>query len=82
MSALGQKQTFNRLTLMSALPPKGDIVEHDRHVRFVPKPAFGFIPLPRRMNFRATLERSGPNLEIFTPWRQQSIGTADLLGFP
>jgi hypothetical protein len=22
---------------MSALPPKADIVEHDRHVRFVPK---------------------------------------------
>jgi hypothetical protein len=25
MSALGQKQTFTRLTLMSALPPKADI---------------------------------------------------------
>jgi hypothetical protein len=26
MSALGQKQTFKRLRLMSALPPKADIV--------------------------------------------------------
>jgi hypothetical protein len=25
MSALGQKQTFKRLRLMSALPPKADI---------------------------------------------------------
>jgi len=37
MSALGQKRTLNRLHLMSALPPKADITECDRHVRFVPK---------------------------------------------
>src|SRR5262249_43620582 len=35
MSALGQKQTFQHS--MSALPPKADIVECNRHVRFVPK---------------------------------------------
>jgi hypothetical protein len=37
MSALGQKQTLKRPRLMSALPPKADIDERDRHVRFVPK---------------------------------------------
>ena len=37
MSALGQKQTFGPRKSMSALPPKVDIVERDRHVRFVPK---------------------------------------------
>jgi hypothetical protein len=37
MSALGQKQTFKRLRLMSALLPKADIAERDRDVRFVPK---------------------------------------------
>jgi hypothetical protein len=30
-SALGQKQTFTRLTLMSALPPKADIRRHAGH---------------------------------------------------
>jgi len=38
MSALGQKRTLSRFNPMSALPPKADIVERDRHVRFVPKP--------------------------------------------
>ena len=37
MSALGQKQTFERLRLMSALPPKADIAERDWHVRYVAK---------------------------------------------
>jgi hypothetical protein len=37
MSALGQKQTLHSEIGMSALPPKADIAEHDRHVRFVPK---------------------------------------------
>src|SRR5262249_29053337 len=37
MSALGHNRTFTRLSIMSALPPKADIVECDRHVRFVPK---------------------------------------------
>jgi hypothetical protein len=35
-SALGQKQTSDRRPLMSALPPKADIAERDRNVRFVP----------------------------------------------
>ena len=37
MSALGHKQTLKRAGAMSALPPKADIVELDRNVRFVPK---------------------------------------------
>jgi hypothetical protein len=40
-SALGQKQTFGPFTAMSALPPKADIDERDRHVRFVPKADIG-----------------------------------------
>jgi hypothetical protein len=39
MSALGQKQTLEHVRVMSALPPKADIAERDRHVRFVPKAA-------------------------------------------
>jgi len=37
MSALGQKQTSAHVRVMSALPPKADITERDRYVRFVPK---------------------------------------------
>jgi hypothetical protein len=37
MSALGQKQTSDRRSLMSALPPKADIAEGYQHVHFVPK---------------------------------------------
>ena len=37
MSALGQKQTSRHLQTMSALPPKADITDRRRHVRFVPK---------------------------------------------
>jgi hypothetical protein len=36
VSALGQKRTLKRLHPMSALPPKADIAERDRDVRFVP----------------------------------------------
>src|SRR5215469_8218256 len=37
MSALGQKRTFWNVRTMSALPPKADIRQPDRHVRFVPE---------------------------------------------
>jgi hypothetical protein len=30
---VGQKQTWQRILLMSALPPKADIDVRDRHVR-------------------------------------------------
>src|SRR4029077_13474890 len=36
MSALGQKRILDWRPLMSALPPKADIVECDGNVRFVP----------------------------------------------
>ena len=36
MSALGQKQTSDEHPLMSALPPKADMVQHGGNVRFVP----------------------------------------------
>ena len=35
MSALGQKQTSHQVRVMSALPPKADIVQHGANVRFV-----------------------------------------------
>jgi hypothetical protein len=38
MSAPGQKETWRSQTVMSALPPKADIAERDRHVRFGPGP--------------------------------------------
>jgi hypothetical protein len=34
MSALGQKQTSDSRLVMSALPPKADIVRHGGNVRF------------------------------------------------
>src|SRR5262249_6701606 len=37
MSALGQKRTFRNVQRMSALPPKADMGQHSRDVRFVPK---------------------------------------------
>ena len=37
MSALGHKRTLGRLYVMSALPPKADIVGRNADVRFVPK---------------------------------------------
>src|SRR5262252_7529909 len=42
MSALGQKQTFKRLRLMSTLPPKADIGTQPRDVRYVPKADIGW----------------------------------------
>ena len=37
MSALGQDGTWQRILLMSALPPKADIGTQSWNVRFVPK---------------------------------------------
>ncbi|MGB8630892.1 MAG: hypothetical protein WCD69_16125, partial [Xanthobacteraceae bacterium] len=36
MSAMGHKRTLRRVFRMSALPPKADIDQRGRHVRFVP----------------------------------------------
>jgi hypothetical protein len=37
MSALCRKRTLRHIRPMSALPPKADMVRHDRDVRYVPK---------------------------------------------
>jgi hypothetical protein len=37
ISALGHKRTWQQVRVMSALPPKADMVQHNRDVRFVPK---------------------------------------------
>jgi hypothetical protein len=37
MSALGQKRTLKLVRLISALPPKADIVQLGGNVRFVPE---------------------------------------------
>jgi hypothetical protein len=37
MSQLGQKRTFGEDETMSALPPKADMDQDGRDVRFVPK---------------------------------------------
>jgi hypothetical protein len=37
MSALGHKRTLERVRAMSALPPKADIVQIDRDIRFLPE---------------------------------------------
>jgi hypothetical protein len=39
MYALGHKRTFSGVCVMSALPPKADIMQRNRDVRFVPKAA-------------------------------------------
>jgi hypothetical protein len=62
MSALGQKQTLKRLHPMSALPPKADIADAMRNVRFVPKgdnvqrSKNSFVRSPRRQAPSACLE--------------------------
>jgi len=44
MSTLGQKRTWQRILLMSALPPKADIGTQQRDVCFVPKADIQFGP--------------------------------------
>src|SRR5262245_56996394 len=53
MSALGHKRTLKCFRPMSALPPKADMVRHNRDVRFVPEadiaPAYwrkDYVPAP------------------------------------
>jgi|307.fasta_scaffold00136_30 hypothetical protein len=54
MSALGQKQTSGHVHVMSALPPKADIVRHDRDVRFAPESGHGL----QRQSIRSMTVRS------------------------
>ena len=56
MSALGQKQTFECVGAMSALPPKADIGTQWWNVRFVPKADIGTsIRSPRRRERAETM---------------------------
>src|SRR5262249_15570446 len=48
MSALGQKQTWKLVRVMSALPPKADMDQQGRDVRFVPIADISLIQSPRR----------------------------------
>ena len=41
MSALGHKRTSEPISRMSAFPPKADMHQHTRDVRFVPKVDIG-----------------------------------------
>jgi hypothetical protein len=43
VSALGQKRTSHHVRSMSALPPKADIRQGNRDVRFVPLADFGSV---------------------------------------
>jgi hypothetical protein len=92
MSALGQKRTLRRSNGMSALPPKADIVERDRHVRFVAKAdilrcskerRFSITSSARTINDRGTLGPSGlgglkPDHQLVRISRK--TGTAQLFG--
>jgi hypothetical protein len=60
MSALGQKQTSDCRPLMSAIHPKADIAERDRHVRFVPK-----ADIELGMGNIAAVARNGPAMRAF-----------------
>src|SRR5215469_14308225 len=72
MSALGQKQALRHLQPMSALPPKADIAEGDRHVRFVPKADSctaakrSVIQSPRRRERAASAEYRHLSLWLFS----------------
>jgi hypothetical protein len=62
MSALGQKQTSDWRLLMSALPPKADIVRRGGNVRFVPEADIansGSLSLALGGNESANLTRVG-----------------------
>ena len=63
---------------MSALPPKGDIAECDRHVRFVPKADIQELAHLRTSNFRKVLllarrriRQQGHGVHL-KPWREIS----------
>ena len=63
MSALGHKRTSQDVSAMSALPPKADMVQRNRDVRFVPKAdsctaAILVTSLHEIANFRQQLARA------------------------
>ena len=56
MSALGQKRTLKRASVMSALPPKADIAQRGGNARFVP---IADIHRPTRSPSSARLNNGG-----------------------
>jgi hypothetical protein len=69
MSALGQKRTLRGVRSMSALPPKADIAERDRHVRFVPKADIG----TAKKHHSIRLDWSSNSTQNFQRWFPQGI---------
>ena len=73
MSALGQNQTSDDVRITSALPPKADIAERDRHVDAVrrkvrrttapgrPKHALGRVQYLRTIGYNAWIEDTNGN---------------------
>src|SRR5262249_36936551 len=53
MSALGQKRTFAPQKVMSALPPKADMCDANRDVRFGPKADIGLTALVTKTHGRS-----------------------------
>jgi hypothetical protein len=58
MSALGQKRTFGEDETMSALPPKADMDQDGRDVRFVPIADIGTKNV-RRLGSQGKIRRVG-----------------------
>jgi hypothetical protein len=79
MSALGQKRTLGRLYTMSALPPKADIAERDRDVRFVAIADIGVVSSSTKNPSGAArflireAERSVPMNLLFKPKRHRDV---------
>ena len=64
MSALGQKQTFARAKVMSALPPKADMCSALGNVRFVPIADIGAHRSLRRFTSLGHAEASDCSLDL------------------
>ena len=65
MSALGQKQTFERASGMSALPPKADILRGDVHVHKVPKADLSLRPIRReQLQLKNAVDRRQRNADF------------------
>ena len=85
MSALGQKQTSEHVRVMSALPPKADIVDAMRKVRFVPKADMVAFPNRRPLYSRKQTSELGPvtnssSLAMFAAIRRASSLLSSLAG--
>jgi hypothetical protein len=66
MSALGHKRTWHQARVMSALPPKANMVQRGRHVRFVPEADILHCGKERRYSITSSA-RSSPVLAQCCP---------------